>query len=99
MQKFRFVVHADYHRYGLHYNVLSGPIISCFTRTKRVNEQIICLCTSSVVYMQNFRFIGAMVSEFRFFKRRRREDEEEEEEEEEHGQSVKIMFACISYLL
>ena len=27
------------------------------------------------------------------------EDEEEEEEEEEHGQSVKIMFACISYLL
>ena len=31
--------------------------------------------------MQNFRFIDAMVSEFRFFK--------EEEEEEEHGQSVK----------
>ena len=27
------------------------------------------------------------------------EDEEEEEEEEEHGQSVKNMFACISYLL
>ena len=27
------------------------------------------------------------------------EDEEEEVEEEEHGQSVKIMFACISYLL
>ena len=29
----------------------------------------------------NFRFIDAMVSEFRFFKK--------EEEEEEHGQSVK----------
>ena len=46
----RFVVHTDYqlcHRYDLHYNVLSGPIISCFTRSKRVNEQIICLCTSS----------------------------------------------------
>ena len=27
------------------------------------------------------------------------EEEEEEDEEEEHGQSVKIMFACISYLL
>ena len=27
------------------------------------------------------------------------DEEEEEEEEEEHGQSVKIMFACISYLL
>ena len=27
------------------------------------------------------------------------EDEEEEEEEEEDVQSVKIMFACISYLL
>ena len=27
------------------------------------------------------------------------DEEEEEEEEEEDGQSVKIMFACISYLL
>ena len=27
------------------------------------------------------------------------EEEEDDEEEEEHGQSVKIMFACISYLL
>ena len=27
------------------------------------------------------------------------EEDEEEEEEEEHGRSVKIMFACISYLL
>ena len=27
------------------------------------------------------------------------EEEEEEDEEEEDGQSVKIMFACISYLL
>ena len=27
------------------------------------------------------------------------EEDEEEEEEEEDGQSVKIMFACISYLL
>ena len=27
------------------------------------------------------------------------EDEEEEEEEEQHGQSVKIVFTCISHLL
>ena len=27
------------------------------------------------------------------------EEEEEEEEEEEHGQSVKIVFTCISHLL
>ena len=27
------------------------------------------------------------------------EEEEDEEEEEEHGQSVKIVFTCISHLL
>ena len=27
------------------------------------------------------------------------EEEEEEDEEEEHGQSVKIVFTCISHLL
>ena len=27
------------------------------------------------------------------------EEEEEDEEEEEHGQSVKIVFTCISHLL
>ena len=27
------------------------------------------------------------------------DEDEEEEEEEQHVQSVKIMFACISYLL
>ena len=36
---------------------------------------------------------------FAFSKEEEEDDEEEEEEEEEHGQSVKIMFACISYLL
>ena len=45
--------------------------------------------------MQNFRFIGAMVSEFRFFKKK----EDEEEEEEEDGQFDKIMFTCISDLI
>ena len=36
---------------------------------------------------------------FAFSKEEEEEEDEEEEEEEEHGQSVKIMFACISYLL
>ena len=33
------------------------------------------------------------------FSKEEEEEEDEEEEEEEHVQSVKIMFACISYLL
>ena len=36
---------------------------------------------------------------FAFSKEEEEEDEEEEEEEEEHGQSVKIVFSCISHLL
>ena len=36
---------------------------------------------------------------FAFSKEEAEEEEEEEEDEEEHGQSVIIMFACISYLL
>ena len=34
-------------RYGLHYNVLLEVIIISYTRSKRVNGKIICLCTSS----------------------------------------------------
>ena len=41
--------------------------------------------------MQNFMFIGAMVSEFRFSKEEE-EEEDEEDEEEERGQSVIIVF-------
>ena len=36
---------------------------------------------------------------FAFSKEEEEEDEEEEEEEEEDGQSVKIVFTCISHLL
>ena len=36
---------------------------------------------------------------FAFSKEEEDEEEEEEEEEEEHGQSVKIVFSCISHLL
>ena len=31
-----------------------------------------CLCTRKPVYMLNFRFIGAMVSEFHFFKKNKK---------------------------
>ena len=33
------------------------------------------------------------------FSKEEEEEDEEEEEEEEHGQSVKIVFSCISHLL
>ena len=33
------------------------------------------------------------------FSKEEEEEEEDEEEEEEHGQSVKIVFTCISHLL
>ena len=36
---------------------------------------------------------------FAFSKEEEEEEEDEEEEEEEHGQSVKIVFSCISHLL
>ena len=36
---------------------------------------------------------------FAFSKEEEEEEEEEEDEEEEHGQSVKIVFTCISHLL
>ena len=36
---------------------------------------------------------------FAFSKEEEEEEEEDEEEEEEHGQSVKIVFTCISHLL
>ena len=50
MQNFRLKVYKVYlfwHRYSLHYNVLSGPIIISLSRSKGVNGKIICLCTSS----------------------------------------------------
>ena len=36
---------------------------------------------------------------FAFSKEEEEEEVEDEEEEEEHGQSVKIVFTCISHLL
>ena len=36
---------------------------------------------------------------FAFSKEEEEEEEEEEDEDEEHGQSVKIVFTCISHLL
>ena len=36
---------------------------------------------------------------FAFSKEEEEEEDEEDDEEEEHGQSVKIVFTCISHLL
>ena len=54
------------------YNVLSGHIISYFKRSKRVNEQIICLCTSSEENRFTCKISGSMVSEFCFFKKKKK---------------------------
>ena len=54
-QNFRFIVHMDV-RYGPHYNVLLELIIICYTRSKRVNGKIICLCTSSDENLFPFKF-------------------------------------------
>ena len=49
--------------------------------------------------MQNFRFIGTMVSEFRFFKKKKKKKKMKKKKIEEHGQFDKIMFTCISDLI
>ena len=36
---------------------------------------------------------------FAFSKEEEEEEDDDDEEEEEHGQSVKIVFTCISHLL
>ena len=73
MQNFRLNVYKVYlfwHRYSLHYNVLSGPIIISFSRSKGVYAY--ALDWKKPVYTQNFKFIGVMLSEIHVFKRRRR---------------------------
>ena len=56
----KFTVHTVYLLYGLHYKELSFEM---------VNKNI-CLCTGSDEILFTCKVIGAMVSEFRFFKRR-----------------------------
>ena len=59
---------------------------------------IICLCTSSEENRFTCKISESWVLwlvRFAFSK----EEDEEEEEEEEDGQSVKIVFTCISHLL
>ena len=98
IQNFRLNVYTVYlfwHRYSLHYNVLSRLIIISFSRSKEVNGKIICLCTSSDENLFTCKISSSLelcLVRFMFSK----EDEEEEEEDEE---SVKIMFTCISYLV
>ena len=89
MQNIRLNVYTVYlfrHTYSLHYNVLSGPIIISFSRSKRVNGKIICLCTSldeSLFMHKISSSLELCLVRFMFSK----EDEEEEDEE-----SVKIIY-------
>ena len=48
----------------------AGPIISCFTRSKRVNK-IYAYALARKKPGLHAKFIGAMVSEFRFFKHKK----------------------------
>ena len=95
MQNFRLNVYTVYlfwHRYSLHYNVLSRL---SFSRSKGVNGKIICLCTNSDKNL----FICKMSSSLELCLVRFMFSKEDEEEEEEDEESVKIMLTCISYLV
>ena len=76
----------------MHYNVLSGPIIISFSRSKRVNGKIIYLCTSSDENL----FIRKISSSLELCLVRFMLSKEDEENDEE---SVKTCFICISYLV
>ena len=66
MQNFRLIVHLFIHGYGLHYNVLSGLSVK---QEVKANYITMHYPGRKPVYLQ---FIGATVSEFRFFMRLRR---------------------------
>ena len=89
-QNFRLNVHTVFlfwHRYSLHYNVLSGPIIIIFSRSKGV-KKIICLCTSSDEILFTCKISGPklprLLSYASSWRSRRRRW---------------ITFTCISYLM
>ena len=66
MQNFRLIVHIDYlflHGFCLHYNVWSGLSVK-----QEVNYKTMHYPGRKQVYLQIFELIGAMVSEFRFFR-------------------------------
>ena len=61
--------------YSLHYNVLSGLIIISFSRSKRVNRKIICLCTRSEENLFSCKISKsstATVIELRFFMKKKK---------------------------
>ena len=82
MQNFRLKVYKVYlfwHRYSLHYNVLSGPIIISLSRSKGVNGKIICLCTSldeTCSHAKNFRSKAATDIELRFFMKKKQKQKQ-----------------------
>ena len=64
----------------MHYNVLSGPIISCFTRSKIINEineltkklYAYALAWKKTGLHAKFQVHWCYVSEFRFFKNKKK---------------------------
>ena len=74
MQNFRLIVHIVYlflHGCGLHYNVLSGLSVKLEIKGLTTNYITMHYPGRKPVYLQRFEFIGATVSEFRFFMRLR----------------------------
>ena len=65
----------DIRTYSLHYNVLSGLIIISFSRSKRVNGKIICLCTRSEKNLFSCKMSKSSttaVIELRFFTKKKK---------------------------
>ena len=86
---------------------ISGSLVPCLVSfasskrrsyCKRVNEQIICLCTSLEENRFTCKISGSLVLWLVSFAFSNEEDEEDLEEEE-HGKFEKIMFTCILDLI
>ena len=74
MQNFRLIVPIVYlflHGCCLHYNVLSGLSVKQEVKGLTTNYITMHYPGRKPVYLQIFEFIGAIVSEFRFFMRSR----------------------------
>ena len=83
---------------------MSGLIIICYTRSKRVNGKIICLCTSSDENLFTCKISGPKLLQLLSYASS--EDEEDEDigyvvyiiyDEDEDEESVKIIFTFFSY--
>ena len=72
-QNFRLIVHTVYlflYGCGMHYNILSGLSVKQEVRGLMKNYITVQYPGRKPVYLQIFKFIGATVSEFCFFRLR-----------------------------